>query len=67
MCITGLVVENVRLGRKRSLLIAICNGGMVVGNAIGLGATGPLVEATQLVTQAPRREPVSNGRLLLSF
>lgn len=37
-------------------MVAICNGGVIVGNAIGLGGTGPMVEATQSVFRVHESE-----------
>jgi MFS family permease len=45
----GLIVENIKPGRTRSLLISISSSGVAVGNALGAGIAGPLVEATQSV------------------
>jgi hypothetical protein len=36
-------------GRTRSLLLTVCGSGVALGNVLGLGVTGPLVEATESV------------------
>ncbi|GHJ89711.1 hypothetical protein NliqN6_6113 [Naganishia liquefaciens] len=43
----GLIVENTEPGRTRSAMMAICNGGLAVGDVLGLAIPGPLTQATE--------------------